>query len=235
MKILIKNAKLSFNDLFKAKLIGDNPDPKYSATLICLDPKEDSQDVFEKVGTTFSISKPNGVKIDGPYTDLSLVIEDIIKEKFKGEVPIRIKNWAYNKADGSTTRDKYIDTKGERKGEYRAGFDENTYYISASKKAKDLRGEPLKVVDQEKNVIVAEDIERGRSKRIFSGCYVNAVVDIYAYEIKNKEGAVTGSGVTATIEAVQLIKKGEALFSAPKKAVDDFEEVQFEEEAGLLD
>jgi hypothetical protein len=207
MKVIVKNARLSFNDLFKAKATQDGA-PKYSATLICLDGSDKDGNK-----TTISYTNSDGKKMSVPFAKMDDLCNHVLKEKF-GKVPAKAANWAFNKADGSTHREEYVNDDGE----FWAGFDAETYYISAGKKEESCKGGKMTVLDQQKQPIEAN------SGLIFSGCYVNAVIDIYAYD--SDKG---GKGVTASLEGIQLKKKGEALGITQIDAEDEFDEEEIEE------
>ena len=207
MKVIVKNARLSFNDLFTAKVLGKGK-PKFSATLICLDGSDEAGNK-----TTLTYTDSNGKKQVAPFEKMTDICNHVLKEKF-GKVPAKALNWAYNKADGSTTRDEYVNDDGE----YWAGFDGETMYISASKHEERCKGGKMTVLDQHKEPIEVN------SGLIFSGCYVNVVIDVYAYD------AEEGKGVTASLEGIQLKKKGEALGITQIDAQDEFDEEEIDEE-----
>lgn len=210
MKVILKNARLSFNDLFTPKSV-NNGKPAFSATAICLNGDEEGNpDGFE---TTIVYTNSEGKRVSAPYPKLEQICEHVAKEKW-GKVPPKMKNWAYNKADGSTTRDEYTNEDGE----YWAGFGPETMYVSAKKHAERCKNEQMVVLDQLKQPIPAN------SGLLYSGCFVNLVIDVYGYD--NDEG----KGVTASLEGVQLKKKGEALGFTPIDAADEFEEEEIEDD-----
>lgn len=200
MKVIVKNARLSFNDLFKAKSINGGK-PKFSATLIC----SEETKLRYKDGE----GKDRVVSSD----TMQKICEHVLKDKF-GKVPAKASNWAYNKADGSTTRDEYTNDDGD----FWAGFDEDTFYISASKEGDRCKNGQMTVLDQRRDAIEAN------SGLLFSGCYVNAVIDVYAYD------GDSGKGVTASLEGVQLLRKGEALGITQIDATEEFDEEEIPDE-----
>lgn len=200
MKVIVKNARLSFNDLWEAKSINGGK-PKFTATLICSDE------------TKMKYTNWHGTQVIFPHAKMQEVCEHVLKEKF-GKVPAKADNWAYNKADGSTTRDEYTNDDGD----YWAGFDDETWYISAGKLEAKCKGGKMTVLDQQREPIEAN------SGLLFSGCYVNAVLDIYAYD------GDSGKGVTASLEGVQLLRKGEPLGITQIDAADEFDEEEIDEE-----
>lgn len=201
MKVIVKNARLSFNDLFKAKGINGG-DPKFSATLICSD--ETKLKYKDGQSETRIVS----------HDTMQKICDHVLKEKF-GKVPAKSKNWAYNKADGSTTREEYTNDDGD----FWAGFDGETWYISASKNEDRCKGGKMVVLDQRREPIEAN------SGLLFSGCYVNCVIDIYAFDNEK-----SGKGVTASLEGIQLLRKGEALGITQIDAAEEFDEEEIPDE-----
>jgi len=202
MKVFVKNVRLSFNDLFNPKSINGG-DPKFTGTFICLD---DTKLIF---------TNGKGEKVTTGHDKMQDICEHVLKEKF-GKVPAKHDNWTYNKADGSGTRDQHVNDDGD----YWAGCDGDTWYISAAKRADRCKDGKMTVIDQLKNPIAASD------GTLFSGCYVNVVLDVYAYD------GDSGKGVTASLEGVQLKAKGEPLGMAPIDATSEFEEEEIEEVDG---
>lgn len=202
MKVIVKNARLSFNDIFTAKCGKKSTTPKFSVTLICSDE------------TTIVYINGEGKQVAGDHAKMQAICEHVMKEKF-GKVPVKHSNWAYNKADGSTTRDEYVNDDGD----YWDGFDGDTMFISASKHEARCVGGVMTVLDQHKQPLAAN------SGLLFSGCYVNVVIDVYAF--KDDEG---GKGATASLEGVQLKKKGEALGFTQIDAASEFDEEEIEED-----
>jgi hypothetical protein len=210
MKVIVKNARLSFNDLFKAKSIRGGK-PRFSTTLICLNGDEDGNP--DNLETVVIYTNNEGKRITKPYAKLEEICNHVAKEKW-GKVPTKMKNWAYNKADGSTTREEYTNDDGE----YWSGFNGETFYITAAKQEERCKDSKMTVLDQHKQPIASN------SGLIFSGCFVNVVIDIYPFD--NEEG----KGITASLEGVQLKKKGEALGITQIDAADEFDEEEFDED-----
>lgn len=200
MKVIIKNARLSFHDLFEPKSM-DGGKPKFNATLICGD------------DTTAKFTNSKGDVKVVPHGKLLAVYEHLLNEKF-GKIPAKSENWFYNKADGSTHRDAFVNDDGD----YWAGTDENTFYVSSNKIASKCKNGKMTVLDQRR-----DDIE-ANSGLLFSGCYVNAVIDVYAYQNDS------GKGVTAELSGIQLLRTGEALGTAQTDARDEFEDEEIEAE-----
>ena len=207
MKIIVKNARLSFNDLFTAKAIKGGA-PRFSATLICLDGSDASE-----LQTTITYKNSEGNNVTKDFSKMSDICEHVMKEKW-GKVPKKIDNWCFNKADGSTTRAAFTNDEDE----FYAGFNEETFYIVAAKQEERCINKKMTVLDQRRDPIEPS------SGLIFSGCYVNAVIDVYPYDNE------TGKGVTASLEGIQLKKKGDALGFTQIDAADEFDEEEFDED-----
>lgn len=216
MKVIIKNSRLSFNDLFVAKSIKGGK-ARFSATLICLNGDEEGNP--EGLKTTVTYTNAKGEKVTAPHSKMVDLCGHVMKEKW-GKIPAKVKGYAYNKADGSTYRDEYTNEEGD----YWAGFEADTFYISAAKQEERCKDGQMTVLNQLREPLAAN------SGQIFSGCFVNAVIDIYAY---NDEGKP--EGVTASLEGVQLKAKGEALGITQIDAADDFEDEEFEDTAADAD
>lgn len=54
---------------------------------------------------------------------------------------------------------------------------------------------------------------------IYSGCYVNAIIDIYAYDSK-------GVGISAGLKGIQFVKDGEAFSGGGVASADDFDDIE---------
>ena len=193
MKIKLKNVRLGFQDLFNAKSINGG-DPKFTGTFICSD---ESTVVVDGVAS--------------PHTKLADICQKVLIEKF-GKVPAKAENWFYNKADGSTHRGPHTNDDGD----YWAGFDKDTWYISASKKESMCLNSEMTVVDQHRKPIAAN------SGLMRSGVYVNAVLDVYAYE------GQSGKGLTAALEGVQLLRSGDPIGMTPIDATNEFDDEEME-------
>ncbi len=218
MQVLLKNALLGFNDIFDAKLIGDSTVKKFSATGIC---DED---------TTIQYTNGKGEKVEVPYEKMQQVCDHALKQLF-GKIPVKHKNWCFNKADGSTTRDRYTD----KDGEFWAGVGEDTWYISATKAQNQCKTAPKAVTGPNGEQTVEEvgylpifDQYRkplNGADKLFSGCRVNLLLDVYAFKAKKN----SPDGVTASLEGVQLKEVGEPLGFSRIDAENEFEAEEFEE------
>ncbi len=217
MKIIAHNVRQAYMTVFDPKLVGtDKKGPSFSTTVIVM------------ADSTFSVPEMGLVKVG--LKEMPAVCQKVISDKL-GKATAKDKNWFLNKADGSTTRDPYIDNDGD----YRDGFTEKTWYLSAKKYPEGIakskcgqfdKGE-LYVIDKAKNRLTAQD---GKLK---PGDRVNVVFDLYAFEGKEAKGC------SATIEGMQKWADGDELkLSTGSGGVDtdDFEagEVEGEDDAAGL-
>ena len=94
-------------------------------------------------------------------------------------------------------------------GDTKPGYDgfEGNFFIPARNKARPL------VIDRDKSPLTQAD------GRPYSGCYVNATIDIWAQANK------FGKRINATLSGVQFFKDGDAFTGVPPATLDDFENV----------
>ena len=202
MKIDIKNAILSFSDSIRHAKPDRSGRVKHSANFICT---ADTCVIVEIDGEKKKF-KPEG--------NMQKVIDRVCKEKW-GKVPAKLKNWAFNKADGSGTRDEYTNQDGD----YYKGYDENTWFFAASKLAEQVP-DGLTIVDQQREPLPASS---GYPR---AGDFVNARIEIYAFEAENDQG------VTASLEGIQMLKKGTPFGGGtPLDAKEAFDEEELEDDA----
>ncbi len=211
MKLLVKNVRLSFHDLEKAKKFEqDDEYGKFNVTTLASDE------------TTIRLKNADGKVVNTSHRKIDKVIEQVVKEKFNGKVPPKLKNWVYCSADGNHgSREAFVDSDGN----YYDGADENTFIISATKREDLLHKigkSHVDCYDQKRNKI--------DPKTFYSGCYVNLSIDIYAMKGKKTDS------VQASLEAIQFLRDGERLGAAPADTSDDFDEEEMpENEAGDVD
>ncbi|MEQ1975021.1 DUF2815 family protein [Xenorhabdus sp. SGI240] len=79
-------------------------------------------------------------------------------------------------------------------------------YISASNKSRPL------VIDRDRTPLTAQD------GRPYSGCYVNATINIFAYDNN-------GKGISASLAGVQFFRDGDAFAGGGVASVDDFDDI----------
>lgn len=205
MLVTIKCLQLSFNELFQAKQINGKGDAKFQFTGIINE------------GTKVVVKKDDGSKMTKGADFLKDVCDKVFKEKF-GKVDAVYKNWFYNKADGSTTREPYVN---KETGDYHPGFDAESWFVSANTPEARAENGKLKLFDQAMNSLAPGD------KRLYRGCYVHALLDVFAYNDTQNGG---GKGISAAILGVQLHKDGERLSAPPPDAGDYFDPEEVEEE-----
>lgn len=175
-KVMLKNVRISFPDLFVAKSIKGG-DPRYSATFL-----------FEK---------------DHPCHDaIKAAISEVVKAKWLDKAG---KAAAEVKANGG-----WPIKDGDIK-EY-AGYEGNLY-IRASNKMRP------QVIDRDKSPLTEAD------GKIYSGCRVNAQVDIYAMESKD-----FGKQVNVSLLAVQFHKDDDRFSGGSSATLSDFDDESGEDD-----
>lgn len=125
-------------------------------------------------------------------TQIEKTIERVALDFFKKKVTL--KNVCLH--DGNEREDK-------------EGYDDEVMYIVA----KNDREFP--VVDKDPRIPLT-----AKSPKPYGGCYVNAIIRLFAYD-----HPTGGKGVSASLEAVQFVKDGESFGAGPVNAEDEFEPV----------
>lgn len=199
MRVSVRNCQLSFADIrkpkdFKGKIT-------FNANGIC------SED------TTLIVTKDDNTVVTLGHRDAQRIINTVCTEKW-GSVPPKLKNWAYNKADGSGTRDKYIN----KDGDYHEGYDADTWFF-ASKTLEERAPDGIMIVDQKRNPLPAS---KGHP---VSGDYVTLLIDIYAFEDADGD-----KGVTASLQGVQMLKKGKPFGKSAPPQPSAFAEEELEDD-----
>lgn len=146
-------------------------------------------------------TKPNG-KVN--IKALEAAIEAVGREKWKEKWPAIKKGI---KEDRMCFRDgdSFV---GSDSGEVYDGY-EGMMALTGSNQSR------FTIVDRDRSPLSEDD------GRPYSGCYVNAVVRIYAINSKEKGG----NGIFATIEAVQYYGKGEAFGATAMSAEEAFDDL----------
>jgi hypothetical protein len=72
------------------------------------------------------------------------------------------------------------------------------------------------VVDRDRSPLTADD------NRVYGGCYVNAIVSIWAQKGENQ-------GIRASFSGIQFVKDGESFGGAKRASADDFDVVEGDE------
>lgn len=155
----------------------------------------------------------NGVFIIDPKSDNVAALDKAIKE-------VAAEKWK-DKAD--STLEYLIEQnrvcfhrkpKRTSSGEVIDGFD-GKYWISASDAARPL------VLDRDKTPLVQGD------GRPYSGCYVNAIVELWA-----QDNPKYGRRINASLKGVQFVRHGDSFGGGTPATVDDFDTVDAPEEEG---
>lgn len=87
--------------------------------------------------------------------------------------------------------------------------------ISASNKTRPA------IFDRDKTPLTKED------GRPYAGCYVNGILELFAYDN-------SGNGIAASLGGVQFVKDGEAFAGGRPASVDDFDDLGVDEEEEAL-
>lgn len=171
-KLILKNVRLAFPDLFTAKAINAGDTPRYGAQLI-----------VEK-------GSANEAAIEA-------AIQEVAKAKWgvKAEETLRTLR--------AKTKICFLD--GDLKSEY-AGFAGNMS-LSAGNTARPT------VVNRDRTPLTEAD------GVIYSGCYVNAIVEIWAQENTH------GKRVNCSLRGIQFASDGEAFAGGGVASADEFEEL----------
>jgi len=199
MELKVKNARLSFANIRKP-YTPKTGDAKYRCNLICDE------------NTKVEIKKEDGTKITVPHHRMQEIIDKILKDKW-GKLPGKLENYLYNRADTQVgPRGPMLNTDGE----YYEGYDKDTMFFAAGAKVAD-RPEGILIIDQKREPLPAS------SGHPVSGDYVNAIINAFAYEYEGKKG------VSASLDAIQFLRKGKP-FGATRATADSFDEEELEDE-----
>lgn len=207
LEIILKNKRLSFVSVFEPKIYKDKKTGEiqsYSQEVnVLLDKDADKEDI-EKI---------------------KLLQREAIKQKFGDNPPtIPVENRCLR--DGEIVDP---DT-GEKKARW-DGY-ENKLFVSASKKFK----KPLGEIDPKMLVQVMDGFKGPDGKfprlkasdgKIYSGCYGDVIIRIYAYDGRKDENP---NRVNASLEAIKFRKHGDAFGAAPVDADSRFEENEVDED-----
>lgn len=140
-----------------------------------------------------------------PKYSASFILDDVKDAKQIATVQAAIDQLIAENKLGKLPPDKKCLRSGDTKD--KAGYGDGTHYVSASNTRKP------QVVDT--NINGRSPLDKDDS-RIFGGCYVNAVVNLWVQNNKY------GKRVNASLEAVQYARPGEPFGAAPVDADDAF-------------
>lgn len=180
MKITIKNARLSFPDLFEPRPFKPGDTPKYKATFLV----------------------PKGSQQEKAIEEAILAVA---KEKWPKD-HLKVLNSIRGNAN------KFCFQDGDNKSH--DGY-EGMMAFSANNKARPG------VFDRDKSPLTKDD------GRPYAGCYVNGVVEIFAYDN-------SGNGISASLSGVQFVKDGPAFSGGRPATADDFDDLGVDDEEEAL-
>ena len=198
MKFQLRNARLSFPDLFEATQVNGQGGFNYRSQFLVPasgDGAEIRKDVSEDpTKTTWG---PWGPAKEG----IEKAIADTAKAKWNAKAgPILAAN------EGIPQKHCFIDGKKRAYDGY-----EGNWALSASRPLE--KGRPM-VVDADKSPLVAAD------GKPYAGCYVNAVVSFWAQDNQH------GKAVRCELVSVQFAKDGDSFGGGGTKgSEDDFEDI----------
>lgn len=170
-KIVLKNVRLSFPDLWVPKQYNNQGTARYKASFL-FEPKSEAAETVNKA--IMEAAKE-------AYGDKAKLVIDAIKNNPK-EFPL---------------------SKGDLK-DYE-GYAGMLVLSSANTVRPDVR-------DRDKTPLTAQD------GKPYAGCYVNAIVDIWA-QVKN------GKAIRCKLLGVQFVRDGDAFSGGAKAADNDFEDL----------
>lgn len=202
MQIKIKNARLSFANIFNPFVPKNGKgDPKFNASFIC------SED------TMIEVTIDDKKKILH-HSEMPKVMARMCKDKWGKDIPAaKLQTYVYARAD------QQVDSRGPKineDGDYYDGYAEDTFYFAAGTKEADAP-DGILIVDQLRNKLEA------KSGHPVSGDYVNGIINAFAYEYEGKKG------ISASLEGVQYLKKGEP-FGASKIDTNAFDEEELDDD-----
>jgi hypothetical protein len=133
--------------------------------------------------------------------ELNALIEKVAADKWKDKAPAIL--------NGLRKTDKVCLHDGDTKALY-DGYAGN-YFITAAAQ----EGTPPTIYNADKTPF---DAKKGH-QRIYSGCYVNAIITVWAMDNN------FGKRINASLGGVQFFKNGDSFSAASAASSDDFEEV----------
>lgn len=191
MDIRLSNARISFaNGLWNASAAVEGGIPKYNCDFI-VSPE-----------TKVERKTPDGKWV---VTTLKEAQQLVALDAFKNDSKKAIA-WL----DDLDARQKSVrvgDKNKDKAGDVRQGYEGNLYVHATSKTL-------MPVYRGDKSLVAREE-----DSPIYSGCYVNARVSLYA---NLKPGQ---KGLFASLQGTQFAKDGDAFGGGAKASADDFEEV----------
>ena len=182
IELKLKDVRLSFADIFDAKAFGDDPDAKPRFSANFLIPKD----------------TPEGKAL---VEQIKTAMKTVIATKWPTDAP-KLKGDKLCLRDGEPK-----DEDSGQPEELYEGYAGHFFLSAASSEDK-----PPVIVDSRKGADGKFPVLTKASGRPYAGCYVNAVVRIWAQDNK------WGKRVNASLEAIQFFRHGDAFSGA--KPVD---------------
>jgi len=180
MKVVIKNARLSFPDLFEPRAFQAGDTPKFKATALV----------------------PKGSEM---VREIEAAIMKVATDKWNTKAAGIVKSIRGNP-------NKFCFQDGDNKTY--DGY-EGMMAFSASNKVRPT------IIDRDKSPLSVSD------GRPYAGCYVNMIVDVFAYDN-------SGNGIAASLSGVQFVKDGEAFGGGRPASADEFDDLSTEDEDALV-
>lgn len=168
------------------------------------EPTKSVEDGAEKYRAAF-LMDPGTQKGAKNIANLEAAIEEVKEAMWKDKASkIKFKEDRMALRDGDSQ-------VSQETGEVYQGYEGMMVISSANKKHP-------QVVDVDKSVLTPKD------DKPYAGCFVNAVVNIYAIKDQDKGG----NGIFATLEAVQFVRNGDPFGAAPVDIDDVFYDISDE-------
>jgi hypothetical protein len=194
MKVRLNNVRIAFaHGLFTASALEENQTPKFGADFILTPGHSVQKEVIE------------GDTKKWVPTKMSEVLLALADEGWKGKGKTAL--------EGLETSKKCLrpgNTKTNKSGDVYDGFSD-LWYVAAKNKARpDVR-------DANKAVLTEKD------GKPYSGCYVNAIIDVYCMTDPKKKG------VHAALKGVQFVRDGDAFGGGGVASEDDYDDLSVTE------
>lgn len=204
MKVRLENVRLAFaHQLFTASAMEEGQTLKYGV------------DSILEAGSVVKKFVPEG---DSPKvgkwvsTTMAAVILEVANEAMKGKGEAWLKT-----LENSKKCHRNGDLRVNKSGDVYDGYEDH-WYVTAKNKVRPT------ILNRDKSPIEEKD------GVIYSGCYANVTIDVYAMTDPKKKG------VHAALKGVQFVKDGDAFGGGAPASPDDFDDlgVDDQEEADSL-
>ena len=191
MDIRISNARISFaNGLWNASAAVEGGIPKYNCDFIVTPDSKVERKTAEGKWVSTSLKEAQRL---------------VAEEAFKGDAK-KASAW-FEDLDARQKSVRVGDKNKDKAGDVRQGYEGNLYVHATSKTL-------MPVYRGDKSIVAREE-----DSPIYSGCYVNMQVELWAQENTN------GKGLRATLLGIQKVRDGDAFGGGSAPNADDFGEV----------